>query len=130
MKRPNYRRKRTLGAWLGIVALSVHVLLAFAQAAPAASSDKNGPLSALQVICPVYGSTGQPPGDGGNGVPARPDCPVCLTHVLCGGLVVPATAIMPLPLRAASDRLTLPALFKIDDVHHERPHSRGPPFAV
>jgi hypothetical protein len=120
MNRPTDWRKRGISAWLGVIALSMNVLLAFALVAPAGACDKAAAAPELRMI----GG-----GDGG-GSPARSNCPVCLTHSLCSGLLLSSSGTLAMPLQAPSARYAASTIFLTNDYQRQQSLPRGPPFAV
>lgn len=125
-----HRLKRRIGAWIGLLALSLHLLVALGQGTPMAQAA--GPGMSLSgpfmINCVTSGSIGGPIDDGIP--PARSDCPVCLTQVLSGGLLLPGSVALPLNVHMGSVRTGCPDDF-LTGSRTSRPFSsRAPPFAV
>ena len=124
-------RTRKRGAWMGLAAMSVQILLALAQALPAAAAD-TGPDA--RVVCVVYeAGTATPdqtnPDINAPGSTEHSDCPVCVLSAL-GGTALPTAPAIPVgsafdttPLSGAPD-LALKALVIADA------HPRAPPFSL
>ncbi len=131
---PSPTKKRRLGAWSGLCALAVHLLIALAQAVPASAAVPNdGAFPTFLVTCVVYSENA--PGDAKKGGedPARTgrsDCPVCQTETLCASLL-PVEAVEALFLPEAF-RLALPSPSRVS-LNGRKPNGsfpRGPPSAI
>ena len=124
------RLKCRTGAWAGMAALAVHLLLSLAQVVPMKSAAAAvGGMPATLVMCVVYSNPDDGPRDG-KGSGGLPACPVCLAEVLASGLM-PSIAVEAL-LLPGYVRLTLntPDLGRPGGRQPLRRLSRAPPAFV
>ncbi|MBT3305321.1 MAG: hypothetical protein HN377_02450 [Alphaproteobacteria bacterium] len=129
MNYPAHRLRRRTGAWLGIIALAMNIVLALGQAVPAGTVDTGDRVSASPaylMTCAAFGPGNDLPGDGD----PRSKCPLCLTHNLCSTIAQPSSVALSLPAPAPSLRYNVADLFLSDAFQHTRPYTRGPPFAA
>lgn len=113
------RRRRRLGAWLGMAALAPHLLVALAQVAVAADT--------APLVCVVYGGGAEPRDTDKRQKKSRPDCPVCQTETLCKNLLPASAGAAPLPPVAGVVRLAAPSTTLIENRAPFRQSARGPP---
>ena len=120
------RWRRRLGARLGLAALAGHLVVALAQAVPAAAAGIDAGVKSL-ITCVVYSGGADQRDTDKQQKKSRSDCPVCQTETLCKNLLPALASAAPRPMAVRMVRLAAPYRAFIENRTPSRQFARGPP---